>query len=284
MCLFSPPFAYCLFPFAYSLLPFAYCLLPIPPINIPLLRKNPPTLLTTPTSRLYFCSMKTKFHFTRGEWAAALLLLTVMLASNFFYFYGDIPSKPPYDVHRYEAQFREFAMMQQRMDDSLAALRRRQYSEQPRIRADTLPPFKQQDRKPMYDIVRLDLNSCDTNELVTVPQFGSKRAAKLVEYREKLGGFHHFSQLQEVYVLQNIDTAKLKTFLFIDKSKIRKLNINTATYQELVAHPYIDAYLTKLILRHREKNGPIHDLDELQRITHAYPELIEKLKPYLVFS
>ena len=136
----------------------------------------------------------------------------------------------------------------------------------------------------MYDIVRIDLNSCDTNELVTVPQFGSKRAAKLVEYRNKLGGFHSFTQLQEVYVMQNIDTTKMKTYLYINKQNIRKLNINTATYQELVAHPYIDAYLTKLIIHHRERNGPIRDLDELQRITHAYPELIEKLRPYLAFS
>jgi DNA uptake protein ComE-like DNA-binding protein len=61
------------------------------------------------------------------------------------------------------------------------------------------------------------------------------------------------------------------------------LNVNTATYSELVAHPYIDAYLTKIILKHRERNGPIRDLDELQLITHAYPELIEKLRPYLSF-
>ena len=135
----------------------------------------------------------------------------------------------------------------------------------------------------MYEIVKIDLNSCDTNELVTVPQFGSKRAAKLVEYRDKLGGFNSISQLQEVYILQNIDTVKLKDYLYINKQKIKKLNINTATYQELVSHPYIDSYLTKLIIHHRERNGPIGDLDELQRITHAYPELIEKLRPYVSF-
>ncbi|MBP5290379.1 MAG: helix-hairpin-helix domain-containing protein [Paludibacteraceae bacterium] len=228
--------------------------------------------------------MKTKLHFTRGEWAAALFLLTLMTAGNIYYFLCDIHPKPPCDVHQYEAQFQRFADEQKRLDDSIAAARQRTYDDRPRIRSDTLPPFKSQQRQPMYDIVKLDLNSCDTDALVTVPQFGSKRAAKLVEYREKLGGFHSFSQLQEVYVMQNIDTTKLKTYLYINPQKVKKLNVNTATYQELVSHPYIDAYLTKLILKHREKNGPIHDLDELQRITHAYPELIEKLRPYLVFS
>ena len=228
--------------------------------------------------------MKTKFHFTRGEWAAALLMLTIILASNIFYFFLEIPLKPSPDVHLYEAQFQQFALEQQRVEDSLSALRQQAYAKRSNYRSDTLLPFKSQGKKPLYEIVKIDLNSCDTNELVTVPQFGSKRAAKLVEYRDKLGGFHSFTQLQEVYVMQSIDTTKLKTYLYINKQKIKKLNINTATYQELVAHPYIDAYLTKLIIHHREKNGPIRDLDELQRITHAYPELIEKLRPYLVFS
>ena len=174
--------------------------------------------------------MKTKLHFTRGEWAAALFLLTVMTAGNLYYFLCDIHPKPSCDVHQYETQFQQFAEHQARMADSVEATRQRTYGEQPRSQPDTLPPFKSQPRKPMYDIVKLDLNSCDTDALVTVPQFGSKRAAKLVEYREKLGGFHSLSQLQEVYVLQNIDTVKLKDYFYIDKRELRKLNINTATY------------------------------------------------------
>ena len=228
--------------------------------------------------------MKTRFHFTRGEWAAALLMLTIILASNIFYFFYEIPLRSSPDVHLYEARFQQFAIEQQRKEDSLSALRQQAYAKRSNNRPDTLPPFKPQDRKPLYEIVKIDLNSCDTNDLVTVPQFGSKRAAKLVEYRDKLGGFHCISQLQEVYVMQNIDTVKLKDYLYINKLKISKLNINTATYKELVSHPYIDPYLTKLIIHHRERNGPIRDLDELQRITHAYPELIEKLKPYVAFS
>ena len=228
--------------------------------------------------------MKTKLHFTRGEWAAALLLLSVMTASNIHYFRRDDHRKPSCDIRPYEEQFLRFAQEQQRLADSAEANRRQTSGGQPHMRPDTLPPFRNQERKPLYDIVKIDLNSCDTNDLLAIPQFGSKRAAKLVEYREKLGGFHNYAQLQEVYVLQNIDTAKLKTYLYIDNQKIKKLDINTATYQELVSHPYIDAYLTKLILRHREKSGPVRDLDELRQITRAYPELIEKLKPYLLFS
>ena len=240
--------------------------------------------MTTPVSKCYLCVMKTKFHFTRGEWAAAFFLLSVMTAGNIFYFAGGFNPKPLADIRQFESRFRDFADEQRRLGDSLEALRKAQVGCRPAIRSDTLPPFRGQGRKPMYDIARLDLNSCDTDALVTVPQFGSKRAAKLVEYRDKLGGFHSFSQLLEIYVMQNVDTAKLKTYLYINGQNIRKLNVNTATYRELVSHPYFDAYLVKLILRHREKSGPIRDLEELQRITHAYPELVEKLRPYLEFG
>ena len=53
--------------------------------------------------------MKTKLHFTRGEWAAALFLLTLMTAGNLYYFLCDIHPKPSCDVHQYETQFQQFA-------------------------------------------------------------------------------------------------------------------------------------------------------------------------------
>ena len=245
--------------------------------------KNISNILTSHIFNCIFAPMKTKLHFTRGEWAAALFLLSVIIASNIYYFWHENRQKPSLDFSLYGAQFQQFAEEQQRLADSIEATRWQTFGNRPHVRSDTLPPFQKQERKPLYDIVMVDLNSCDTNDLVTIPQFGSKRAAKLVEYREKLGGFYNYAQLQEIYIMQNIDTVKLKTYLYINKQKIKKLNINTATYQELVSHPYIDSYLTKLIIKHREKNGPIRDMDELQRITHAYPELIEKLKPYLAF-
>ena len=84
------------------------------------------SLLTTPVSGLYLCGMKTKLHFTRGEWAAALFLLTVMLASNIFYFFYEGHREPPYDVHQYESLFQAFAQEQQRLSDSLAEVRQKE--------------------------------------------------------------------------------------------------------------------------------------------------------------
>lgn len=228
--------------------------------------------------------MKTKLRYSRGELIAVLTLALVIIVSYVFYFFYENNPKPRVDVHIYESEFEEFVKMQQRLADSLALIGNNKYYNKYKPRADTISPsFKKQEKQQLYDIVKIDINTCDTNELTTVPQFGSKRAAKLIEYRDKLGGFYSFSQFREVYILQNIDTEKLQKYVFVSEKNIKKININTASYKELIAHPYLDGYLVKLIIKHRETKGKIADIDELQAITHAYPELIDRLRHYLCF-
>lgn len=230
---------------------------------------------------MYFCIMKANLNFTKGEWVAAMTLLAVTIASYLFYYLYDGHRKPPIDPSEYASIFTEFEQEQERLNDSAAQARTSFHSSKKHYEGrDTLP---RKGKQRLYDIVKIDVNSCDSTDLTAVPGFGSKRAARLVEYRDKLGGFHSLSQLREVYVLQNMDEKIWNTYLTVSPNKIRKINVNTATYQELIRHPYFDAYLTKTILNYRQKNGKISSLEQLQRITHAYPELIEKLKPYLEF-
>lgn len=225
--------------------------------------------------------MKTNLNFTKGEWVAAMTLLAVTLASYLFYYMYDDRRKTPFDPTELAATFTNFEIEQKRLSDSAAATRASTHLSNRHFEGRDTQPRKGKQR--LYDIVKIDVNNCDSTDLTIVPGFGSKRAARLVEYRNKLGGFHSLSQLREVYVLKDMDEDIWNTYLTVTPNKIRKININTATYQEMIRHPYFDAYLTKTILNYRQKNGVITSLEEFQRITHAYPELIEKLKPYLEF-
>lgn len=228
--------------------------------------------------------MKWNMNFTRGEWVAALALLALMLAGYLFYALYDRP-RPVAEMGRYAAVFEEFNRQQALLRDSVEVARARRghdYSRPWSVR-DTNPKNGRSVKKPMYDIVRLDLNRCDTGDIVVVPLFGSKRAARLVEYRDKLGGFYSLAQVREVYVLQDMDISHMEKYFYVNSGDVRKININTATYKEMVSHPYFDAYLTKTILHYREQHGAIHSLEELQQVTHAYPELMEKLRHYVVF-
>lgn len=228
----------------------------------------------------YFCGMKTKFNFTNGEWAASLVLAGFILFSYLFYFLCDGEKNPEPDMAQYAAVFEEFNLRQNHIRDSLAKVRQASYVNR-YLSDDTVP--RKKTKQPMYEIVKIDLNRCDSTDITVVPMFGSKRAARLVEYRDKLGGFHSLAQLQEVFVLQDIPMDLLEKYFVVHPGDVRKININKATYKEMIAHPYFDAYLTKTILNYRSRNGDITSFEELQRITHAFPELMEKLRWYVVF-
>jgi len=231
--------------------------------------------------------------FTRGEWiAATVLLLLIILQLIFSVLYEARPAKPV-DYTEFKELVTQFETRLQFVEDSLENARKEKYAQsyQQNRRAyysyDTSRykniSFEKLEKKQQYTIVKLELNLCDTSEIVVVPQFGSKRAQKLVEYREKLGGFYAFEQVKEIFILQKIEPEFLKKYFTLDISLIQKININTATYKELVAHPYIDSYLAKMIINYREKKSKFTSLEEVQKATNAYQELMEKLQNYIEF-
>jgi DNA uptake protein ComE-like DNA-binding protein len=234
------------------------------------------------------------FNFTRGEWiAASLLLFLVSIQLLFSVLYEARPAKPT-DYKEFKELVTQFEMRLIFMEDSIENARKEKYANNYQqnkksyhgydtSRYKKNSPFEKQEKKPQYTIVKLELNRCDTSEIVVVPQFGNKRALKLVEYREKLGGFYAFEQVKEVFILQNLEVEFLKKYFTLDKSLIRKININTATYKELISHPYLDSYLTKMIINYREKTGKFTSIEEVQQATNAYQELVEKLQNYFEF-
>lgn len=238
--------------------------------------------------------MKKFFNIPRGEFIATAVLLALIIAVFSAYCLYDTKAAGPADLEKFRSEVERFYAFQEAADDSARAARESKwqrknngksggyrYDDTIRGRGDS---SKFQPYRPQYEIVKIDLNRCDTTDIMRVPTFGSKRAQKLVEYRERLGGFHSFSQLREVYVLQNIDLELCDKYFTLSPTHIRKIHINTATYKELIVHPYMDAYLTKTILSYRDRNGKINNIIEFQNITHAYKELVEKIEPYLDFD
>lgn len=239
--------------------------------------------------------MKKFFNIPRGEFIATAVLLALILTVFTLYFLYDTKAAGPAELEEFRKEVDRFYAYQQAVDDSVKAARQQRKYRDGNDRSrrwdglyDTIrgrnDSNKFQPYRPQYEIVKIDLNRCDTTDIQRVPTFGSRRAQKLVEYRERLGGFHSFSQLQEVYVLQNVDLDLCEKYFTLSPTTIRKIHINTDSYKELIKHPYMDAYLTKTIISYREKNGPIHNMEEFQQVTHAYQELVEKLRPYLAFD
>lgn len=132
---------------------------------------------------------------------------------------------------------------------------------------------------PRYSII--DINTADTTAFISLPGIGSKLSARIVTFREKLGGFYSIDQLAETYGLPDSTFQKIRQYLKLENTTIKKINVNTATVDELKAHPYIKYYLANPIVAFRNEHGLFSKLDDLKKIMVVTEEIFNKIAPYL---
>jgi competence protein ComEA len=130
----------------------------------------------------------------------------------------------------------------------------------------------------------IDINEADSAAWIALPGIGNKLANRIIGFRDKLGGFHSISQVGETFGLPDSTFQKIKQWLKLENSFIRKININTATLEELKAHPYIRYNLANPIVAYREQHGPFSKIDGLKKIMIITDELYNKLLPYLTIE
>lgn len=98
----------------------------------------------------------------------------------------------------------------------------------------------------------IDLNSADSVELVSLPGIGPYFARKIIDYRERLGGFANSEQLMEIY---GIDRERFSVFsdrVWADRSKVSRIKLSEASAEDLSRNPYIGAYIARSIVKYRE--------------------------------
>lgn len=127
----------------------------------------------------------------------------------------------------------------------------------------------------------IDVNKADTSEWKTLKGIGSFYAKKIVGFRDKLGGFYSVQQVAETYGLPDSTFQTIKPFLLIDPSSIKQINLNTATVDELKAHPYIKGTIANAIVNFRANHGNFSSVEQLQKIGAIDETLYQKIAPYL---
>lgn len=144
--------------------------------------------------------------------------------------------------------------------------------------------FQKEEKKPENQnkkIFRVNINTCDTTELKQIPGIGGFRAKKIIERREKLGGFYAVEQLYTIYSLDSLMVEAIREYIIIDTNQIKKININTATFKEINNHPLISYEQTKNIVEYRKIVGEIKDVEELRTNHIVNPDDFEILQFYI---
>ena len=128
-----------------------------------------------------------------------------------------------------------------------------------------------------------DINKATAEDLRTISGIGPAFSERIIKYRSKLQGFSFESQLNEVWGLDKEVVEKVVSiFKIIEKPTIKKVNVNTVTFKELLINPYIDYELCKKIFNYRDEVAELQDISELKNIDDFPLKLYDRIVLYLL--
>ena len=127
----------------------------------------------------------------------------------------------------------------------------------------------------------VDLNSASEEELLSIKGIGPFFAKNILKRREQLGGYINDEQLLEVWKMTSEKMEEIKPYIQIDLQQVKKLNINTATAEELKKHPYFTWNMANAIVKLRNQHGLFKSINDLKMSVVLSEELFLKIKPYL---
>ncbi len=137
--------------------------------------------------------------------------------------------------------------------------------------------------KPDYvPLERFDINLADTAQLIKIYGIGPKLSLRIINYRDRLGGFIAMQQLTEVYGLDSLAIKNLQKRFFITEGYVpRKININQSDEKTFASHPYVKFALAKAIATYRFQHGEFRQIEDLKAIVSVDESTFQKIKPYL---
>ena len=170
-----------------------------------------------------------------------------------------------------------YNQLQAYIDIPVATSTKKTYvKDEPKVASETSPKWEK--KEVLQESI--EINAADSASLVTVKGIGPVFAARIVKYRQLLGGFLHLEQLLEVY---GIDQEKYEGIAsqLTCSAQIKQIDVNKATWQELVAHPYIDSPTANILLNYKKAHGSITSFDFIIENKLMTQETLDKITPYL---
>lgn len=136
--------------------------------------------------------------------------------------------------------------------------------------------------KPAAPTIRtFDINEADSAMFEMQKGIGPSTARRIINYRNRLGGFVSVEQMKEVWGLPDSVYSSLKDKMEVNNPSVSKININSDTYERMSKHPYINFSLARAIVAYREQHGTYKSVDELRNVAIVSDSIFTKLKPYV---
>ena len=157
-------------------------------------------------------------------------------------------------------------------------------SGKPSSKKEETPSFEEKTKPEKKAISVVDLNTVDSTTLVELPQIGAYTAVRIIEFREKLGGFVDKEQLRDVKGMDAERFATIEPYIIIgDETDLRKIDVNRDDFKTLVHHPYLNYEQVKRIVNQRERRGMIKNWEQLEALLKEEGEVNSLLEQYVKF-
>jgi len=141
---------------------------------------------------------------------------------------------------------------------------------------------KQESLNNEYIITTSDINQATSQDFQSVAGVGETLSERILKYRKRLQGFSFASQLYEVWKLNpKIAAQILLKFKISSHPNIKKINVNIASFKEVLSNPYVDYELCKKIFAYRDEVAELQSIEELKNIAKFPLDKYERIILYL---
>lgn len=108
-----------------------------------------------------------------------------------------------------------------------------------------------------------------------------RQAEVLLTYKERIGGFYDVDALYKAFVLDSNKVNQWKPFLVFEKKKVKRIELNSASIDELVKLKGIGQGYAKRIITYRDKLGGYHSVTQVREIYNFPEELAVSIEPFI---
>lgn len=137
--------------------------------------------------------------------------------------------------------------------------------------------------EPTKALTTIDVNRASLEEWLQLRGIGRTFAARIIQHREKLGGFTSPEQLKEVYGLPDSTYLAITPYLRFSSPVYRKILANQLNW-ELTQHPYLSRKQVDVMVRYKMNHGNFKNIDDIKKTGVFTDDMLLKIKPYLSFD
>ncbi|MCF8247701.1 MAG: helix-hairpin-helix domain-containing protein [Saprospiraceae bacterium] len=146
-------------------------------------------------------------------------------------------------------------------------------------------PFAPQNFSKKNTTAMVDINAATVEDWQQIRGIGPGWAKRIVNFREKLGGFTSAAQVSETFGLPDSVFQKMLPQLQAGSPVFKLIKLNAATLDELKIHPYLSSFQATILFNYRTQHGNFTDFASLKKVKAGFTdEDWRRLEPYFSYE